>query len=165
MHPRYHVPVRAVLDSSAVLEGFDPVPPEEYAVPPSVVDEVSKGRAGRRMQALVDAGLSVMRPDEAAISRVMEAVTEMGEGERLSAPDVDVLSLALSLGVPCVTDDYSIQNVAAILGVETVPFKQEGIEEVWRWGVRCPGCRRWSDQAKGTPCPVCGTELRTARRG
>ncbi len=164
MHPRYHGPVRAVLDSSAVLEGFDPVPPDEFAVPPSVVEEVSKGRAGRRMRALVDAGLAVIEPDGEARSRVMEAVKELGEQKRLSAPDIDVLALAMSLGVPCVTDDYSIQNVAAFVGVDTMAFKQEGIEEIWRWGVRCPGCHRWYDKAKGSECPVCGTELRTARR-
>jgi len=44
--------VRAVLDTSALLEGFDPVPPEEYAVPPAVVGEIMKGRAAARMQTL-----------------------------------------------------------------------------------------------------------------
>lgn len=165
MRPRYHGPVRAVLDSSAVLEGFDPVPPDEFAVPPSVVEEVSKGRAGRRMRALVDAGLVVAEPEGEALMKVMDAVKALGEQQRLSAPDIDVLALAMSLGVPCVTDDYSIQNVAAFVGVDTMPFKQEGIEEIWRWGVRCPGCRGWFDEAKGSECPVCGTELRTARRG
>jgi UPF0271 protein len=158
------VPVRAVLDTSAVLEGFDPVPPDEFAVPPSVVDEVSRGRAGRRMQALVDAGLAVIGPEGEARGRVMEAVMGLGEQARLSAADIDVLALSLSLRVPCVTDDYSIQNVAAALGVEVVPFKQGGIEEIWRWGLRCPGCHRWFDEAGGGTCPVCGSGLRTSRR-
>jgi UPF0271 protein len=164
MRPRYHGPVRAVLDSSAVLEGFDPVPPDEFAVPPSVVEEVSKGRAGRRMRALVDAGLAVIEPDGEARSRVMEAVKELGEQQRLSAPDIDVLALSMSLGVPCVTDDYSIQNVMAHLGLEAVPFRERGIKEVWRWTTRCPACGRTFDEDVGPDCPVCGNPLRTAPR-
>lgn len=164
IHPRYHLTVRAVLDASAILEGFEPVPPDEFVVPPSVVEEISKGRAGWRMQALVEAGLAVIEPEKDAHARVMEAVKELGEQQRLSAPDIDVIALSMSLGVPCVTDDYSIQNVATSVGVDTIPFKQGGIEEIWHWGIRCPGCHRWYDKAKGSECPVCGTELRTARR-
>jgi len=163
-HPRYHLPVRAVLDASAILEGFEPVPPDEFAVPPSVVEEISKGRAGRRMQAMVDAGLAVMAPGEAARELVTTQARTMGEEGRLSRTDVDVLALSLELGLPCVTDDYSLQNVAARMGVETRPFKERGIKEVWHWGIRCPGCHRWYDKTKGSECPVCGTELRTARR-
>jgi UPF0271 protein len=156
--------VRAVLDASAILEGYEPNPPTDYLVPSSVVEEVAKGRAGRRMDALLSAGLVVRDPGEDSRSRVRSQALEMGEGTRLSRADVDVLALALETGVPAVSDDYSIQNVAACLGVDTVPFKERGIDEVWRWGVRCPGCHRWFEEASGPECPVCGTPLRTARR-
>jgi rRNA maturation endonuclease Nob1 len=157
--------MRAVLDASAILEGFEPTPASDYVVPSSVVEEVSKGRAGKRMENLLSAGLVVRDPTDDSRSRVNRSAKMMGEDARLSRADKDVLALAMDLGVPAITDDYSIQNVAPSVGVETVPFKQSGIEEVWRWGVRCPGCYRWFEEAKkGSECPVCGTELRTARR-
>ncbi|NIP35459.1 MAG: hypothetical protein GWN18_10930, partial [Thermoplasmata archaeon] len=51
--------MRAVLDASAILEGYDPSPPGDFVVPSSVVEEVSKGRAGDRMDLLLSAGLVV----------------------------------------------------------------------------------------------------------
>lgn len=159
--------MRAVVDSSAILGGFEPAPPGEFAVPPSVADEVARGREGRRMQELLAAGLVMMDPSPRARARVEQVADGLGEADRLSGADVDVLALAMDLGVPCLTDDYSVQNVAAVLGVEARPFREGGIREVWSWGVRCPGCRRRfeADAARpGEPCPVCGTELRTSRR-
>ncbi|NIV79234.1 MAG: nucleic acid-binding protein, partial [Thermoplasmata archaeon] len=103
-------------------------------------------------------------PSAANRDEVLWSAKMMGEDRRLSAADVDVLALAMDLGTPAISDDYSIQNVAPSVGVDTVPFKQGGIEEIWRWGIRCPGCRQWFEEAKGSECPVCGTALRTARR-
>ncbi len=162
--PRYHLPVRAVLDASAILEGFEPVPPDEFVVPPSVVEEISKGRAGRRMRTMVDAGLAVKAPGEAARELVTAQARTMGEEDRLSGTDVDVLALSLELGLPCVTDDYSLQNVAARLGVEARPFKESGIKEVWEWQYRCTGCGRTFEEDVGAECPVCGRPLRSTPR-
>jgi UPF0271 protein len=156
--------MRAVLDASAILEGYEPTPPSDFVVPSSVVDEVSKGRAGKRMDLLISAGLEVRDPSHDSRSQVMFKAKMMGEDSRLSQADIDVLALAMDLKAPAISDDYSIQNVATMVGVDIVPFKQKGIKEVWRWGVRCPGCHRWFDEAKGAECPVCGTELRTSRR-
>ncbi len=157
--------MRAVVDSSAILGGFEPAPPSEFAVPPSVVGEVSRGREGRRMEELLAAGLRVQAPNQAALDRVRLASRELGEQGRLSPVDVEVLALALDLCVPCLSDDYSIQNVAARVGVEVRPFREGGIREVWTWSVRCSGCRRWfPDASPGGVCPVCGSGLRSARR-
>jgi UPF0271 protein len=156
--------MRAVLDTSAILEGYEPVPPSDFVVPSAVVDEVSKGRAGRRMDNLLSAGLVVRDPTDDSREQVMFNAKMMGEDARLSRADMDVLALAMDIKIPAISDDYSIQNVAASVGVDTVPFKERGIEEIWRWGIRCPGCHRWFEEAKGSECPVCGTELRTARR-
>jgi rRNA maturation endonuclease Nob1 len=123
--------VRAVLDTSAILEGFEPMPPAEFVVPPAVVDEVSKGRAGERMRTLVEAGLLIIPPSIDAIEEVISHERELGEDNRLSMQDVEVIALAMELGIPCVTDDYSVQNVSQGLGVEALPFKQEAIRQVW----------------------------------
>ena len=154
------------MDTSAILEGFEPIPPGEFAVPPAVVDEVGKGRASMRMRTLVEAGLVIIPPSDDAIQEVMAHARELGEDARLSPQDVEVLALAKELGLPCVTDDYSVQNVSVGLGIETLPFKQQGIREVWTWGVRCTGCGKWQAEGEdpdGT-CPICGSALRTARR-
>lgn len=156
--------MRAVLDASAILEGYEPTPPSDFVVPSSVVEEVSKGRAGQRMDNLLSAGLIVQDPTDDSRHQVMFNAKMMGEDARLSLADMDVLALAMDTGMPAISDDYSIQNVAPSVGVDTVPFKERGIEEIWRWGIRCPGCHRWFEEAKSAECPVCGTELRTARR-
>ncbi len=161
------VSVRAVVDSSAILGGFEPVPPEDFAVPPSVVSEVSKGTAGRRMRQLVDAGLVVKQPSDESMKAVRLEAESLGEQDRLSLVDVDVLALALDLGVPCLTDDYSVQNVAVGLDIETQSFREAGIKEVWAWGLRCTGCRRTfeaGEASRGDQCPVCGSPLRSFRR-
>ena len=62
------------------------------------------------------------------------------------------------------TDDYSIQNLARVLGLKykTVGFK--GIKEVIHWKYRCRGCGRIFD--KNMPdCPICGSQLRSVRSG
>ena len=147
------------------MEGFDPVPPEEYAVPPAVVGEIMKGRAAARLQSLLSAGLMIIGPSSDTWVHVRGQAEMMGEAERMSPADLDVLALAIDLGVPCVTDDYSLQNVAAMLNVPTIPFKQPGINEVWTWELRCKGCGRRYPVGTGAECPVCGSPLRSARKG
>ncbi|MDX1612568.1 MAG: heavy metal-binding domain-containing protein, partial [Candidatus Thermoplasmatota archaeon] len=58
-----------------------------------------------------------------------------------------------------VTDDYAVQNVASTLGVEVMPFAQEGIKETLTWEWYCPGCRNHVGDEKGR-CPVCDTVLK-----
>ena len=103
----------------------------------------------------------------AAATEWIRLAEALGEGGRLSEADMDLLALAMDLEVPCLTDDYSIQNVAALLGIEALPFREAGIKDVWTWGLRCSGCRRTfeAEEARaGDPCPVCGAPLRTAPR-
>jgi UPF0271 protein len=64
------------------------------------------------------------------------------------------------------TDDYGLQNIARVLGVEYSSVATRGITSVFEWLVHCPGCgRRVRGDAK--VCPDCGSRLTKAvrRRG
>ena len=99
--------MRAVLDASAILEGYEPSPPSDFVVPASVVDEVAKGRAGDRMDLLLSAGLVVRDPSEDNRQQVLFNARMMGEDSRLSKADVDVLALALDMGCPAISVPYT----------------------------------------------------------
>ncbi|UCG68096.1 MAG: DNA-binding protein, partial [Thermoplasmata archaeon] len=73
------------------------------------------------------------------------------------------LSLALELDCVLLTDDYSIQNIAAKLNVKSRGIAQEGIKETIKWRLRCKGCGRYWEKIHDS-CPVCGSDLKTTRR-
>ncbi len=86
-----------------------------------------------------------------------------GDSRRLSETDIEVLALALELGYQIVTDDYSIQNLATVLGVPFRGLDQKGIGAVFEWEARCKGCgKRFPAAVK--ECDICGSETRTARK-
>ena len=63
------------------------------------------------------------------------------EYKTLSDVDVDVLALALGLDLPLFTDDYRLQNVMQSAGKITASVESKGAKKVWRWELRCTGCR------------------------
>ncbi|MHA1730524.1 MAG: NOB1 family endonuclease [Promethearchaeota archaeon] len=165
-----------VLDSSFFIEGRSPPATGGALVSPLVLGELSSPRLTRRLEVLVDSGkVRVVEPSGAAVGRVKAAARETGDLPVLSDADVEVLALALdvvldpALGparVTLVTDDYAIQNVAAVLGVPFSPARKRPIQEVIGWEVYCPACRRVRPgKSPGDPCPVCNTALRRRRAG
>lgn len=153
-----------VLDTSAILSGR-PLPLDGRLIlaPGKLASEIQAGGpTGRALAYLEGRGLEYRDPSPAAVARVREAAGKSGDAARLSPTDVDVLALALDVAGEVLTDDYSIQNVAAILGVKATPILTRGITEVRTWAYRCRGCRREFD-APQKECPVCGSEVRTGR--
>jgi UPF0271 protein len=73
---------------------------------------------------------------------------------------MEVLALALDTGLPIMTDDYSIQNMATHMGLSVEPVSEKGITEERRWTYRCKGCRRTFDKNMDE-CPICGSEVRS----
>lgn len=152
----------AVLDASALFSG-KPLPRGAH-VPSSILREVEgRGRDRRALEYLLETGLRVTDPSREAIGRAREAAGRTGDLARLSGTDLDVLALALDLAARVLTDDYSIQNVASVLGVPFEPVAQKGIAEVFTWTHRCVGCRRTFETAI-PDCPVCGSAVKTVRR-
>ena len=157
-----------VLDTSALIAGYS-IPAEAgvHYTTPSVLREARMKPVGRaRIDASVSSGkLVVKEPERRFVEEVLKVSRQLGE-ETLSETDVDVLALSLQLAgsgfdVTVVSDDYSIQNVAASLGIGFKALTTRGIERLIRWVIYCPACKKtYSKPPRGMVCPVCGTHLK-----
>ena len=101
-----------------------------------------------------------------------EAAAMSGDLPRLSDVDVDVLALAIALDATLVTDDYRLQNTMQSLQRPTTSVGTTGAKQVWRWELRCTGCRATSpvpanvDRSKKgsvADCDVCGSPMNIKR--
>ncbi len=101
-----------------------------------------------------------------------EAAAMSGDLPRLSDVDVDVLALAIALDATLVTDDYRLQNTMQSLQRPTKSVGTTGAKQVWRWELRCTGCRATSpvpanvDRSKKgsvADCDVCGSPMNIKR--
>lgn len=160
-----------VLDTSAFIQGLDPVGGEMYTVP-LVEGELRDEIALTRLRSSVAAGkLAVVEPEGRYVDLLEERTLEMGESQALSATDKQVLSLGLQLkegGLDpvIVSDDYSVQNVAEALGLRHRGLATPGIRRRFTWTLYCPGCRReYGEPQPDGMCPVCGTPLRRKPKG
>jgi UPF0271 protein len=152
-----------VLDTSAILSGKPMPPAHECVMPLSVVDEIRHGRMKNALDFILEAGAKALNPGAKELAKVREAAGKTGDSMRISGPDADALALALEIGATLLTDDYSMQNLATVLGIDYKALSQDGIKEVWTWQHRCKGCGRYFDKPQ-KDCPVCGSEVRTARK-
>ncbi len=151
---------RLVLDTSALFSMEDLPQDAEVFVTPSVLEELRKYK-DRRVERWGD----LLRTSEAttsSIKKVREAAERTADAGRVSPTDVEVLALAIDLEAVVLTDDYSIQNLAAHIGIPYRTVGLKGIRKVLKWRYKCTGCGRVFD--KDMPeCPVCGSKLRTVR--
>jgi UPF0271 protein len=157
---------RLVLDSSAIFSGKC-IPSENgLFTTPAVVAEISPGgRVRKQLEYLLAAGLDVRAPSQDSLEDIRIIARRTGDIGRLSSADIEVLALARELGVSVMSDDYSIQNVAAEAGIMYVPVAQEGIREKVKWVNRCSGCGAgFGDSVSASKeCPVCGSRVKTVR--
>lgn len=151
-----------VLDSTAIRNGVPAGGKSEFFTTPGVLREVSRGRQGRDLELAIEVSITVSEPSAEALAMVQAAAEGTGDSGRLSGTDKEVLALALELGATLVSDDYSVQNVAAVMGIR-VTGQLNGIREVFRWTHRCKGCGRYYEE-KQPDCPVCGSEVRAVRK-
>jgi UPF0271 protein len=128
-----------------------------YTVP-EVTRELRSSEAGVVLQEYLKDGLKIESPLKTDVEIVTEKAKSTGDYLRLSQADIDLLAKALELSGTLVTDDYSIQNVAALLGIETQPIQQARIKRVLKWRRRCVGCGRLYESE--AICPVCGSEVK-----
>lgn len=148
-----------VLDTSALFSMEDL--PEDSVCPPGVIRELEKHDDGRL--ALWGDLLRVSDCSKESLRRVTETAERSGDSGRLSPTDASVIALALDLGGTVLSDDYSIQNVCAILGIEHRAVGTAGITKVAKWNYRCVGCGKWY-KTQMPDCPVCGSALRSHRK-
>ncbi len=149
-----------VLDSSAFFS-MDNLPEEEHVCPPGVIRELENHDDPRL--ALWGDLVRVSDCSAESLEKVREAAGRSGDIGRLSPVDLTVLALALDVSGTIWSDDYSIQNVARILGVDFKPVGMEGIKKVVKWNYQCIGCRKWYKE-KLPECPICGSGMKACRR-
>ncbi|MFW6119865.1 MAG: NOB1 family endonuclease [Petrotogales bacterium] len=154
-----------IIDTSAILSG-KPINLENanMLTTPSVSDEIQPGGMDYRIfKFLQEKGLVIQSPSKESVNKVKKIAEKTGDKERLSPADIDILALALDVnknhnGI-ILTDDYSIQNVAAALHIKFQSFSQRGITKRFKWHYRCPGCgKQFKEWIK--ICPICGTETK-----
>ena len=146
-----------VADTSAFMMGPGFSSEDTVHIPPGVERElVGKGLMGGTNELII----KVETPTSASMDRVAKAARVTGDDARLSPTDMEVLALALDTGLPILTDDYSIQNMATHMRLPVEPVSEKGITEERRWTYRCKGCRRTFDK-KMDECPICGSEVRS----
>jgi UPF0271 protein len=149
-----------VLDSSALFS-MEQLPEEESVCPPGVIRELTKYK-DHRLDLWGDL-LRVSDCTEDSIKKVEDAARKSGDLGRLSPVDITVLALALDVNGTVLTDDYSIQNTARIMGIPYRAIGQAGIKKVEKWNYQCIGCGKWYKE-KVPDCPICGSELRAHRK-
>lgn len=155
---------RYVLDTSLLLGGQEPPRDGAWWTTPQAAAEVSPGgRDARRYDAWLAVGLQVREPERDAAARVEDAARSAGSLGRLSPADLSLLALALGAGADAVlvTDDHTMLDVAARLGVPTRTVNTAGITATLDFRPRCTGCGRWFDaMPKGAECTVCGSPVK-----
>lgn len=147
--------MKAVLDASVFFSEFHPE--GELFTTPSVCDELRDIRSKGNFEKLSAGGLRVVSPGPESIERVTAAAKTSRDTGVISATDTDLLAVTLELKAVLYTDDFAIQNVATVLGVETHPIAQKKARRV-HWKYRCAGCGRYYDH--DGECPVCGAMVK-----
>ena len=155
---------RYVLDTSLLLGGQEPPRDGAWWTTPEAAAEVSPGgKDARRYEGWLAVGLQVRQAEAEAAVRVEDAARAAGTLARLSAADRSLLALALGGGAEAVlvTDDHTMLDVAARLGVATRTVNTRGIAATLDFRPRCTGCGRWFDAPqKNGECPVCGSPVK-----
>ena len=97
-----------------------------------------------------------------------DSAAKSGDLPRLSVVDLDVLALAIGLDSPLFTDDYRLQNVMKMAGKQATSVESIGAKQVWRWQLRCTGCRAKTEVPKDVDrskqgavkdCDICGSPM------
>ena len=147
--------MRYILDTSFFF--YDLRVDGELYTTRSVMDELRDLRSKSRFDVLCAQGLTLAVPSGENTEKVNAASKKSGDAGIISGTDRDILALALDLGAVLYTDDYAIQNVAGILGVQTAPIIQRKAKRI-HWKYRCSGCGRYFDH--DGECRICGSVIK-----
>jgi len=117
-------------------------------------------------------GLVYSQPDESSLNSAVTAAKQSGDISGMSETDLALVSLALERSALLISDDYRMQNVATILGIEWQGVSEVGIGQVWAWTLICSGCRSEFEAPNSTSakqknygeCKNCGSALKLKRK-
>ena len=146
-----------VLDSSAIINKIDFLS-GKLITAPAVIDEVRGKKLNEKISLALDINSIEQRlPKEKFLGEVHKATREANDS--LSQVDMQIIALALEFKAEIATDDYGIQNVAAKLGLKTIPVAERGIKKILHWQYYCVGCKRNYELSQGA-CDACGAQVK-----
>ncbi|TFH27628.1 MAG: hypothetical protein E4G98_05995 [Promethearchaeota archaeon] len=141
---------------------------------PEILTEAENNYQSSRIitVALAQNQLMVQSPSTQSIKEIKKHATKSGDLGALSNPDLSILGLAFELKnlypndhVILYSDDYSVQNTAAFLNIDSKSLQNEGIQTQIVWQVYCPQCFRNHASSKlGKECDFCGGILKRKRK-
>ena len=104
-------------------------------------------------------GLRIENSYPSQIKYVINKAKKTKDFDNLSQTDIEII--AKSLEYPnsiLLTDDYSIQNVAFYIGINTESVTSDrNIKYNILWNKQCIGCKKIYNN--GNICPICGSKL------
>ncbi len=155
-----------VADAAVFIAGVEGA---EFVTVREVIEELRSTDARLRAEVALSSGkLRVLEASEPWVSRVRRAAAESGDAARLSETDIKLLALALELAereeVVVMSDDYSVQNLASLLGLRFMPVAEAGIKRRFGWRKVCTGCGRVYPPEHRGECTFCGSEVRLRRK-
>lgn len=156
-----------VLDAAAFLAGTPDFSRGRFLTVRGVIDELGTNFIvkARLQVAMESKRLSVYEPSEDQVSTILKQASLSGDMKKLSPTDIQLLATAFSersrgSRVIMVSDDYSLQNVARQLGIETLGVILPGIKTTLNWLWYCSSCHRVYDSSPPGNCLFCGGEVK-----
>ena len=155
-----------VLDTSSILSGKTiNISENTFVTTPGVSDEISPGgKDYQKFQMLKEIGLKIISPSLSSIEKIKSISKETGDIGRLSKTDIEVLAVGLEFknkgkNATILSDDYSIQNVAAKININYQNISQNGISKEYKWIYKCIGCGKKFKEHINI-CPICGSKTK-----
>ncbi len=162
-----------VLDTTAFIAKLPLYAPQDYEMYTTtlVLREVRDKDSLTGLNIILSVNrVQVIDPGEEYIRRMKTEAAKYGLHSVLSETDISVLALATRIKeetgreVVIVTDDYTVQNMAKLIGLEFMALRTRGIRRVSRYVAQCPACGYVSTIPGESECPICGTRLRKVLR-
>jgi UPF0271 protein len=152
---------KLVIDASAFYSGIPFLNLSTYFTTNSILSEVKHiNRRYGAIEFLIDSDkLKILEPSKECLDQVIAIAKKSGDYQRLSKADLSILALALQLNSKLISDDYAVQNTAAILKIPVATIATKGITKVRRWINFCSGCNKaYGPNIK--QCGLCGNILK-----
>lgn len=153
-----------VLDATVAYSGYDPfmVSEEQYTTS-KIMSEIKKNS---KLAIAVNLGVVKIRdPSENVAREIIEMVKNHCEEPNLSDADISVLALAYEFSKEganalIISDDYSLQNMAKILGLKVSRYGRPFIRHILYRVKICEKCKRkYSPDYPGKTCEICGGRI------
>jgi len=150
-----------VIDASAFYSGFPFLTLSTCYTTNSILNEIKHmNRKYGAIELLIDSDrLKILEPDKECLRQVITMAKKTGDYEKLSTADISILALAFQIKSTLISDDYAVQNIAAILKIPVGTVGTKGITKIRRWINFCNACGK----AYGpniNQCMLCGNTLR-----